>query len=277
MAPLSLTLALLAMAVATVANGVVLLGMARDSFDDRYEGCGPAMTAGLQDLIRSEFQKNPVLSQIWPEAVIEWQKRGSPVSPLPSPDQAIALMAFTMGAHHEFNTAVLQAGRSRQQYRDNFQYKSLHFLLTQALATLREPLKGQCLDVFYQKCYDNVVAQRGATVRFGQFLITSLKKENGGGCPEGTEFQVRTCHGAGIQYFSQHPEYEWVLIPPYETFEVTNFTRRVFREQIQLRSTGTHSKYNCQWLKGGSIPSTHFHLGGLLLATTALAVATGIL
>ncbi|NXO26444.1 NARE ribosyltransferase, partial [Cisticola juncidis] len=214
--------------------------------------CGPAMAAGLQDLIHSEFQKNPAFANLWAQAVAEWQKRGASVSPLPSQDHAIALMAFTMGLYGIFNIEVLQAGRSPQHYRDNFHYKSLHFLLTQALAVLREPLKGQCLDVFRQQCGDQVNAQRGDTVRFGQFLITSLKKSNDGGCSEETEFQVRTCHGAGIQSFSEHPEYEWVLIPPYETFEVTEVTQEGGRVKIQLRSNGISSNYNCEWLKGDS-------------------------
>ncbi|XP_063251914.1 NAD(P)(+)--arginine ADP-ribosyltransferase 2-like [Prinia subflava] len=277
MAPLSLTLALLAMAVATVAN-VVLLDMAWDSFDDRYEGCGPAMTAALPALNRSEFQHNPLLARVWPQAVIEWQKWGSPLSPLPSPDQAIAIMAYMMGdLYMDFNLAMPMAGRSPQHYRDNFQYKTFHFLLTQALVALRGAQKGQCLDVSHQACGVLFTARRGDTVRFGQFLLTIPKKPRGGGCPEGTEFQVRTCHAVEIQSFFQQTENEWVLIPPYETFEVTEATQEGTRVQIQLRSTGTHSKYNCEWLKGGSVPSTHFHLGGLLLATTALAVATGIL
>ncbi|XP_063251096.1 NAD(P)(+)--arginine ADP-ribosyltransferase 2-like isoform X2 [Prinia subflava] len=277
MAPLSLTLALLAMAVATVANGVVPLDMAQDSFDDQYRGCGPNMTAALPALNRSEFQHNPLFARVWPVAMAEWQKRGSPVSPLPSPDQAIALMAFTMGAHHEFNTAVLQAGRSRQEYRDNFQYKTLHFLLTQALVALRGAQKGQCLDVSHQACGVLFDTRRGDTVRFGQFWLMWVSKDTLQ-CPgKETLLQVHTCHGAGIQHFTTSLEMKAVLIPPFETFRVIDVTREGDKAQIQLRSTGTHSKYNCEWLKGGSIPRSHLHLGGLLLATTALAAATGIL
>ncbi|TRZ10083.1 hypothetical protein HGM15179_017017, partial [Zosterops borbonicus] len=69
----------------------------------------------------------------------EWQSHGSRVSPLSSPDQAIAIMAYTMpDVHRDFNAAVRVAGRSPQQYRKNFHYKMLHFLLTQALRTLRD-------------------------------------------------------------------------------------------------------------------------------------------
>ncbi|XP_066061690.1 erythroblast NAD(P)(+)--arginine ADP-ribosyltransferase-like [Chamaea fasciata] len=276
MAPLALTLALLAMTVATAANMVVPLDMAWDSFDDQYRGCGAAMTAALPALFRSEFQKNRHFAWVWVKAVTEWRKRDSRVSPLPSQAQAIALTALTMDVRSVFNADVRVAGRSPRQYRDNFPYKTLHFLLTDALATLRDAHPGQCLDVFRRDCGAQFAAQPGDTVRFGEFTITALRKTEGW-CSDGTEFQVRTCQGAGIQSFSEYPEHEWVLIPPFETFEVTEVTREGNKTQIQLRSIGTSSKYNCEWLKGGSVPSAPFRLGGLLLATSALAVATGIL
>ncbi|NXB71785.1 NARE ribosyltransferase, partial [Donacobius atricapilla] len=234
--------------------------MALDSFDDQYRGCGPAMTKALQALNRSEFQQNPLFAQVWPVAVAEWQSRGSHVSPLLSPDQSIAVMAFTMDLYGPFNIAVHKAGRSPEEYQDNFHYKTLHFLLTQALATLREPLKGQCLDVFRQDCGVLFEAKPGNAVRFGQFMITSLSKPNGGGCSQETVFQVHTCHGVGIQSLSKNPELEWVLIPPFETFEVTDVTRKGDKAEIQLHSTGTNSKYNCEWLRGDT---TGDSLGGM--------------
>uniref|UniRef100_A0A8C3QN92 NAD(P)(+)--arginine ADP-ribosyltransferase n=1 Tax=Cyanoderma ruficeps TaxID=181631 RepID=A0A8C3QN92_9PASS len=276
MAPLAHTLALLAMTVATMANEVKLLDMAQDSFDDQYQGCRPAMTAALPALNHSEFHQNRVFAHYWGQAAAEWQRRGSPVSPLSS-EQATAVMAFTMGVYGIFNIMVHNAGRSRQDYRDKFHYKTLHFLLTDALATLRNAQKGECLDVFRQDCGFRFEAQPGDTVWFGEFMMTSLRPTPGSWCLMETMFQVHTCQGAGIQSFSQQPESKWVLIPPFETFEVTEVTQEWNQTQILLRSTGTSSKYNCEWLKGGSIPIASFHLGGLLLATTALALATEML
>uniref|UniRef100_A0A8C3QMZ8 NAD(P)(+)--arginine ADP-ribosyltransferase n=1 Tax=Cyanoderma ruficeps TaxID=181631 RepID=A0A8C3QMZ8_9PASS len=253
--------------------------MAQNSFDDQYQGCGPAMTAALPALNRSEFRKNPFFAWVWPHAVAEWQRLGSPASLLSSPDQAIAIMSFMPYSclPNIFNIALRVAGRSPQDYRDNFHYKTLHFLLTDALAKLRDAQKGKCLDVFRQECWVRFEARRGDTVRFGEFFRMRLRKTTEQGCPDEAELQVHTCHGARIPYFSPNPEDREVLIPPFETFEVTEVTRKGNKTQILLHSTGTSSKYNCEWLKGGSVSMALFHLGGFLLVTTALAVATGTL
>ncbi|XP_039947345.1 NAD(P)(+)--arginine ADP-ribosyltransferase 2-like [Hirundo rustica] len=278
MAPLAHTLALLAMTVATAAIDVKWMDMAPNSFDDQYWGCGPAMTAALPALNRSEFQKNPLFAQAWLKAVAEWQRKGSPVSPLSSSAQAIAVMAYSMkDVYRQFNEAVREAGSSPQEYRDNFHFKTLHFLLTQALVKLREDQNARCRNVtrgVHDICF---MAWRGQRVRFGQFTSTSLSKAILQKYGTDTVFQVYTCHGAYIEAFSYDRDNHEVLIPPYETFEVTKVTRKGDKAEIELSSTGTYSKYNCEWLEGGSVPLSPFHLGGLVLATTALAVATGAL
>ncbi|NXJ26936.1 NRT2 ribosyltransferase, partial [Dicrurus megarhynchus] len=254
MAPLAHTLALLAMTVATAAIEVVPLDTAPDSFDDQYRGCGPAMTAALPALDRSEFQQNPLLAQGWAKATAEWQSRGSRVSPLSSPAQAIALMAYTMeDLYKEFNAATRKAGSSHQEYRDKFHFKTLHFLLTDALERLRD-VRGQsseqCPCVVRRVDGSQFKAQLGNTVRFGQFASTFLCSNGPPDFGTGTVFQVYTCHGVNIRDFSFDPSEKEVLIPPFETFVVTEVTREGDRTRIQLRSAGTHSNHNCEWLRG---------------------------
>ncbi|NXP42598.1 NARE ribosyltransferase, partial [Leiothrix lutea] len=284
MALLAHTLALLAMMVVTVANEVKPLDMAGDSFDDQYQGCGPAMTSALPALNRSEFKKNPLFAQVWVKAAAKWQSRGPPESPL-SPDQATAIIAFTMnGLDIMFNNALRVAGRSPQEYWYNFHYKTFHFLLTDALVTLRDALRGNCKELFHQMCGVQFKAKRGSIIRFGEFTSMSLSGETMD-CPgKETRFQVYTCQGVEIAFFSGNSQNWGLLIPPFETFEVIQVTETGDKAVIQLQSTGTYSKYNCEWLQGdttgdslgGSVPNAPFHLGGFLLAITALAVATGI-
>ncbi|NXS79053.1 NARE ribosyltransferase, partial [Erpornis zantholeuca] len=251
MAPLAHTLALLAMTVATAAIKVRPLDMAWDSFDDQYLNCGPAMTEALPALNRSEFQQNALFARVWSKATAECKTlKSCKSSPLP-PAQAIALMAYTMNdLYKDFNKAVRKAGSSPQHYRDNFHYKTLHFLLTQALATLRVTQGKKCHSVFRAVSDVHFQARRGDIVRFGQFASTTLSKEVA--CEFGTDtvFQVKTCHGANIQKFSYIPGEEEVLVPPFETFKVISVTQDRECTRIQLRSNGTHSNYNCEWLGG---------------------------
>ncbi|XP_064559306.1 erythroblast NAD(P)(+)--arginine ADP-ribosyltransferase-like [Zonotrichia leucophrys gambelii] len=248
MAPLAQILALLAMAMATTALDVFRLDMAPDSFDDQYRDCGPAMKAALPALNSSEFEQNKEFAEVWVKAAAEWQRRGPPESPL-SPEQATAIMAFTMTDPRTFNDALRVVGHSRQEYRDNFHFKTLHFLLTDALATLRDAQKGQCRDAFLKVCDTRFEAQRGDTIRSGLFVPMFLSKPTGE-CPGETMLEVHTCHGVEIQFFSEYPEPEIMLIPPFETFKVTQYIQQGDKTQIQLQSTGTYSKYNCEWLRG---------------------------
>ncbi|XP_059706426.1 erythroblast NAD(P)(+)--arginine ADP-ribosyltransferase-like [Haemorhous mexicanus] len=244
------TLALLAMSMATaIAIKVVPLDMARDSFDDQYRGCAPAMMAALPSLYGIEYQKNPNFARGWVKAQAEWRKRGSHVSPLASPAQAVAVMAYTMKYfYREFNAAVRAAGRSRQEYRNNFHFKMMHFLLTQALVKLRHAQNKQCHRVFRGVRDVHFQARRGQRVRFGQFTSTSLSKKVVQHYGTDTVFEVHTCHGVDIQAFSYDPNNREVLIPPFETFKVTKVTQNGKKRRISLRSTGTFSKYNCAWL-----------------------------
>nr|XP_031359991.1 NAD(P)(+)--arginine ADP-ribosyltransferase 2 [Lonchura striata domestica] len=275
MAPLAQTLALLAMVLPSTAIKEFPLDMAPNSFDDQYLNCGPAMAGELSALNSSEFQQNKNFAQVWVKATAEWQKRHSDSSPL-SPAEAIALMAYTMrDVYEEFNTAVREAGKSSQEYRDNFHFKTLHFLLTQALQKLRHP--GKCEDVFRGVKDTQFTVKAGEKVRFGQFASSSLDKNVAEGYGTDTMFEVHTCHGVDIQKFSFSQSHKEVLIPPFETFQVTDVQNQRSTLKIVLRSTGNSSNYNCEWLRGGSLPGNSPHLGGLLLATVAMAVAIGTL
>ncbi|NWT77037.1 NRT2 ribosyltransferase, partial [Prunella himalayana] len=250
---LAQTLALLAMAMATVAIKELPLDMAQASFDDQYLNCGPAMVEALPALKSSEFQKNKNFSQVWVKATAEWERRGSYLSTL-SQDQAIALMAYTMeDIYSEFNTAVRTAGKSRREYRDNFHFKTLHFLLTQALQKLRQP--DHCLDVFRGVKEYQFKARAGDEVRFGQFASSSLDKKVAQGYGTDTMFQVHTCHGVDIQKFSFRQGQKEVLIPPFETFQVID-VKKESPVKIVLRSTRNSSNYNCEWLRGDIMGTT---------------------
>ncbi|XP_037982900.1 NAD(P)(+)--arginine ADP-ribosyltransferase 2-like [Motacilla alba alba] len=251
---LAQTLALLAMTVVTVAVKVVPLDMAHDSFNDQHWDCSPAMIAKLPALHWSESQQNPLFAQAWP--------------------QAIAVMDYMMDdLYKEFNKAVRTAGSSSQEYQNNFHFKTLHFLLTDILVMLRNTWGPGCHYVYRGVRWVWFKAEHGDIVGFGQF--TSASQSEGTAKVFGTDtvFHVHTWHSVEIQNFSYYPHEKEVLIPLFETFEVIKVSQEGESAWIQLRSTGTFSNYNCEWLRGGSVPRAPFQLRGLLLGTTA----TGIL
>ncbi|XP_066196867.1 erythroblast NAD(P)(+)--arginine ADP-ribosyltransferase-like [Sylvia atricapilla] len=272
MAPLAHTLALLAMAVATVAIEVVPLDLAKSSFDDQYLKC--SVTIKSQELQDSDFLKNEKFKYGWKIARERWKERGSVSYPL-TPDQAIALLAYTMretDLYRRFNEAVRTAGKSSWEYWNEFHFKSLHLLLTQALQKLRRP--NDCKNVFRGVRNYHFDAKQGYEVCFGQFTSTSLNENVAQDFGQATMFKVRTCHGVDIQRFSMYPKEEEVLIPPFEIFKVIGVSKSWNTMHIELQSTGNSSNYDCEWLKGGSLSRNSPHLEGFLLATVAMAVAT---
>ncbi|XP_004590110.2 GPI-linked NAD(P)(+)--arginine ADP-ribosyltransferase 1 [Ochotona princeps] len=243
------------------------LDMAPASFDDQYAGCVAAMTAVLPDLNLTEFQANKVYADGWMLASSQWQERrawgpewglsATRLPPLPAgfrDEHGVALLAYTANSplHREFNAAVREAGRSRTHYLQHFSFKTLHFLLTEALQLLgRDQRPPKCYQVFR-----GVHGLRfrpagpGATVRLGGFASASLKNLAAQQFGEDTFFGIWTCLGTPIQGYSFFPGEEEVLIPPFETFQVINASRPAQGPaRIYLRAVGKRSTYNCEYIK----------------------------
>ncbi|NXK69602.1 NRT2 ribosyltransferase, partial [Sylvietta virens] len=228
------------------------LNMAPNSFDDRYLRCHFKMLRALPALNCSEFVPYSDYAEAWSRAAAVWASRPHP-GPRLRLEQAVALTAYTMeqGLYREFNAAVRVAGRSRRDYLKSFPFKVLHFLLTEAVRDLRAARsRPRCLHVYRGVDGIRFTTRLGQIVRFGQFASTTLLKNVSEAYGTSTTFEVDTCHGADIQDFSDYPEEQEVLIPPFETFKVTSITHRGNETSIRLRSHGVHSKYNCAWLRG---------------------------
>ncbi|XP_071274276.1 NAD(P)(+)--arginine ADP-ribosyltransferase 2-like [Agelaius tricolor] len=251
------------MTVANTGFTVVPLDMAWNSFDDQHPGCRHAMTELLPALNHFEFQQNPLFAQTWMLAAAEWWRRvhlaSQPCSRL-HPHTADG--ATTRGSGRKpgrCRICALQrslqerlAGTHQLQWPQdetaNFPFKTLHFMLTQALVTLRDTRGPRCHHVSLGVPGVRFEARCGDTIRFGRFTSTSLHKQIAQQFGTDTMFQVQTCYGVDIQEFSSSPTEEEVLIPPLETFEVTGVTQEGERAVIQLRSRGTFSRYSCEWL-----------------------------
>ncbi|NXX28892.1 NRT2 ribosyltransferase, partial [Nicator chloris] len=253
------------MTVATAAITVLPLATVPDSFYHQYLNCGPAMTEALPALTHSELQQNKDFSWVWPKARAEQQRWTSNLSRDPrEPDPstltqgpAMALTAYTMkDMYEEFNAAVCEAGRSHQQYQDNFHFKMLHFLLTNALGRLRDSRGQGCHNVFQGMRGIWFEAWPGGLVQFSQFMVTSLSEKVAQDYGNFLLFQVHMCHGVDIQKFSYNQSEKEALILPFETFEVTKVTWEGKKVQIVLHSTRNFSNYKWEWLQGDVMGTT---------------------
>uniref|UniRef100_A0A8B9DTM3 NAD(P)(+)--arginine ADP-ribosyltransferase n=1 Tax=Anser cygnoides TaxID=8845 RepID=A0A8B9DTM3_ANSCY len=212
----------------------VAMDMVLSSFDDQYQGCSRMMEKELEELNRTEFA-SPAYTEGW---------RGA--------EQAVAVLAYTAEGdlYRQFNAAVREGGRSREHYLQSFPFKTLHFLLTKALHTLRDAQGQNCHRVYRGVKGTRFTAQLHQTVRFGQFTSASLQKKVAQSFGQDTFFFLDTCYSVPIQNFSFYPGEDEVLIPPFEVFKVTNFTRDRDGNFIHLRSQAARSTYNCEFVKG---------------------------
>ncbi|NXS23980.1 NRT2 ribosyltransferase, partial [Mystacornis crossleyi] len=229
------------------------LDTAPSSCDGRYLRCRFRMLRVLPALNRTEFVPYGDYAEAWNRAAAKRGGRACPGPPL-RPEEAVALLAYTMeeGLYLEFNTAVRLAGRSRREYLRTFHFKVRRLLLTEALGDPRgAQAHPHCLHVYRGVDSARFTSRLGQIIRFGRFASASLLRNVSESYGTRTTFEVDACHGADIRRFSNYPEEEEeVLIPPFETFKVTNITHRGGNVYIHLRSHGVHSKYNCAVFRG---------------------------
>ncbi|XP_010704570.1 NAD(P)(+)--arginine ADP-ribosyltransferase 2-like [Meleagris gallopavo] len=231
----------------------VPMDMAPHSFDDQYEGCGHMMWGELQKVNYTEFTQNYVYANGWRKAAAVWQKSWGHLSHPPQlrREQAIAVLAYTAAGklYQQLNAATRRGGRSHHTYLQSYHFKTLHFLLTQALQALRKSDPNECYNVYRGVGGIRFTAEKGRAVRFGQFTSTSLNKEVANQFGRDTFFEMKTCHGVPIKQLSFFEYEDEVLIPPFEVFEITNFSIVNGRNQIHLKSKEKKSNHNCELLK----------------------------
>ncbi|XP_007533207.2 ecto-ADP-ribosyltransferase 4 [Erinaceus europaeus] len=234
------------------------INLASDSFDDQYQGCIQQVMEKLNqgDYFTNEIENDRIYSRAWHNAYLNWLNQVK--TPLPknmTNAHAVAILVYTLNSNvrSNFTKAMAIAGRSPQQYKDSFHFKYLHYYLTSAIQLLREENVKKndslCYEVYHEAKDIYLEASIGSTLQFGQFLSTSLLKEEAQKFGNQTQFTIFTCLGVSVQDFSLKKE---VLIPPYELFEVVNISYYQRGNWLKLRSTGNHSKFNCELLKASS-------------------------
>ncbi|XP_062050853.1 ecto-ADP-ribosyltransferase 4 [Lepus europaeus] len=246
--------------------------LAPDSFDDQYQGCSKQVMEELSqgDYFMKELQAYKNYSRVWHKAHLTWLNLAKALPENMTITHAVAILVYTLNSNvrSDFMRAMTSVARTPQQYEHSFHFKYLHYYLTSAIQLLRKEMlmknNSLCYEVHHGTKDVYFEAYIGAIVRFGQFLYTSLLREEAQKFGNQTLFTILTCLGAPVQDFSLKKE---VLIPPYELFEVTKMSYYPGGYWVQLRSAGNLSTYNCQLLKDSSkkytpTPIVVCHLGG---------------
>ncbi|XP_006200069.2 ecto-ADP-ribosyltransferase 4 [Vicugna pacos] len=231
--------------------------LAPNSFDDQYQGCKQQVMDELiqGDYFTKELEARRDYRKVWQFTHVTWLNQAKALPKNMTTAHALAILVYSSNntVRSDFASAMASAAGSPQQYEHSFHFKYLHYYLTLAIQLLRnetvrrnDPL---CYEVHHEMKDVYLEAHRGATIRFGQFLSTSLLREEARKSGNQTLFTILTCLGAPVQDVSLKKE---VLIPPYELFKVINTSYHPRGNWLQLQSTGNLSTYNCQLLKASS-------------------------
>ncbi|XP_042609937.1 ecto-ADP-ribosyltransferase 5-like [Cyprinus carpio] len=222
------------------------LDMAEDSVDDQYDGCTEKMT----QLVETKYLENEKSAS--PEFKSKWEN-GEENAMKPEDNlekkHSVAIYVYTgKKIYRDFNEAVRS---DKGKYKTMaFKWYSLHFLLTEAIQILKKT---------QPKCYStyrgvNIMLNKDVLnkkVRLGSFTSSSHDRSVAQRFGNVSCFEIHTCEGAELIKYSQFPKVKEVLIPPYETFIVTEVKTKSNQTDLwcetvfTLNNTGKISYLNC--------------------------------
>nr|KAF6451642.1 ADP-ribosyltransferase 4 (Dombrock blood group) [Molossus molossus] len=232
------------------------LDLAPGSFDDQYHGCHQQVMEELNqgDYFTKELEAYRNYFRIWQNAHLNWLNQAKALPKNMTITHAVAILVYTLNDkfRSDFTRAMASTAQCPQEYKRSFHFKYLHYYLTSAIQLLRKGAvmrnDSQCYEVYHEADF-YLEAKLGDTLRFGQFLSTSLLRKEAPKFGNQTLFTIFTCLGASVQDFSLKEE---VLVPPYELFKVVNMSYHPRGNWLQLWSTGHQSACNCELLKASS-------------------------
>lgn len=194
------------------------LDLATDSIDDMYDGCR-SETASVIDLFGVfEWHFNRNFSFAWASAERNAKK---PVHKHLKEDHAIVLYMYTKmeNIRHALNKAVKTG---RHKYSTNgFKFHYFYFYLIDAIQVLRYN-QTSCKTTYHRtwKQFDHNVIN--TSMRFGAFTWVASSKQSFDFNGNVSCFEIYSCFGADITYYSAINQKGQVLIPPYEVFKITD-------------------------------------------------------
>ncbi|XP_061736379.1 GPI-linked NAD(P)(+)--arginine ADP-ribosyltransferase 1-like isoform X2 [Nerophis ophidion] len=193
------------------------LNMETQSIDDMYEGCRSKMDEVIDLIGVFERRNNKPFGSAW--AFAETRAR-TPVHKDMKRQHAIALYVYTSApaVRREFNAAVKEGKRNYGTH--EFQFHYFYFYLTEVIQLLRRNLTS-CGTSYHRTSerYDLNVAN--TKMRFGAYVWAASNKQTFESIGQVSCFEIHSCLGADVTFYSANSQPGQVLIPPYEVFTVT--------------------------------------------------------
>ncbi|XP_050961668.1 NAD(P)(+)--arginine ADP-ribosyltransferase 2-like [Labeo rohita] len=224
------------------------LDMALNSVDDRYEGC----TNKMADVVKNFYLDKERKSEIYNKAWQEGEKHAKKPEDNLKRNHSIAIYVYSDSkVFSDFNNDA----RSGKKNYENKTYKwySLHFLLTDAIQILKK--QNKCFKTYRGTKVKFNEDVKNKEVRFGSFTSSSLNPDRAKFFGNVSCFEIYTCEGADVSKYSKLPHEKEVLIPPYETFKVTDVKTKEKQKDLwcdtvfTLTSSGKRSDLNCALFK----------------------------
>ncbi|KAL6466759.1 hypothetical protein MHYP_G00245630 [Metynnis hypsauchen] len=238
-----------------------MLDMAPDAVDDTFSECRDQMMQKVtapDGLLQKELDASKDFADMWRSHSGTCQKQiyGGRAHHL------AALQAYGNSEDRfrkMFNKLVQTKGSNATTYSNEFPFKSLHFLLTDALRLLN-PDKT-CYTVYFgtKKQY---TAENGTEVRFGRFIGASASNSTEIEQiiieEKGTLFNIMSCSVVNVENYTCTSEEIEKLISPNEVFRVQNIkaasTDEVNYEIITLKHSRFLRNHDCYLFPSSPTP-----------------------
>ncbi|KAL7841489.1 hypothetical protein SRHO_G00251800 [Serrasalmus rhombeus] len=257
-----------------------ILDMAPNAVDDTFSECRDKMIQTITEpggLLQKELKARKDFADMWRShgGTCEKQIYGA------TPHHLAALQAYGNSGvqfRKTFNRLVQTKGSNATTYNDDFPFKSLHFLLTDALRLLNP---GKACYTVYFGTSNLYTAETGKEVRFGRFLHPrvqqSLEIEAAESEGKGTLFNISSCSVVNVENYTCTSEEIEQLISPTEVFRVKSISRVSTDEAdyniITLTHSGFLSNHDCYYSTSSPSGSPAPLLTCKILALVSLILA----
>lgn len=246
------------------------LDMAPHSIDDMYDGCR-SQAASAADLFG-------VRERHYDRTSAEREAK-TPAHMYLKVDHAIVLHMYTKIKHIRQQLTQAVKTEKHKYGTDGFKFHYFYFYLTDAIQVLRHS-QMPCRTTYHRTWRLFNQNTINTNMRFGAFTWSSSNKYSFESDGNVSCFEIYTCFGADITYYSNSNQQGQVLIPTYEVFTVTDVLMNepwcavVYKLQsTKTPKTDLNCKLNQQQQKiyFGTVFS-HWQRGGVVLMSACVIV-----